>query len=577
MFAGGAALSGDLLFAVFLMIFAALASLSLGLAVVEETLPEGMELPLKPLLRQLSWGVVAAVVGSLAFFILFPRLSWNVASRRVAPGLGATATAGFSDRVRLGGDGSIKRNPRIVLRATLTPDPGLNQLDAYWIGRTYDTFKGDEWTGVGEVKTSTYQVKLRSGVVGPVHQLIELLPSYGSRTLVAMEPPVLLGNATAHSPSGNTRTQLVEVEGEEVRFEVSALGYSYHAYSLPRGAREEELAKNPDRYTPQRDRYLGLPSTLDPRVTALAREVAGDERDPLKIAHRLERYLKSNYGYTLELSGNVEDPLVDFLFVRKQGHCEHFATALAVLLRTLKIPSRVASGFYGGERIGQQYVLRAGDAHAWTQVLLTGRGFVTLDATPEASRPGQPSAFLDWIIRQYETLDGLWRASVVDYSFTDQVGLVRSLVKPPRSTQEGTPEVRLPRTRDLALWLSPIILAVVLYRLRHYRRPSARDRQQGEATALLDDMERMLARAQVSRSSDEGVEEWASRLRREAHPLSPPLDRVTRRYLQARFGNQPLKEGERASLLGTLRKDLTIWREAGAQGHRPGAHPPQGL
>ena len=82
----------------------------------------------------------------------------------------------------------------------------------------------------------------------------------------------------------------------------------------------------------------------------------------------------------------MQDPLADFLFTRKQGHCEHFATALAVMLRTQGFAARVVAGFFGGQRIGDHYVVRAGDAHAWTQLFVPGRGWVTYDATPDASR-----------------------------------------------------------------------------------------------------------------------------------------------------------------------------------------------
>ena len=67
------------------------------------------------------------MLGALAFFILFPRLNWNMAGRRAAPGLGATT--GLADTVRLGGAGTLKSNPRVVLRAHLTPDPGVEQLE----------------------------------------------------------------------------------------------------------------------------------------------------------------------------------------------------------------------------------------------------------------------------------------------------------------------------------------------------------------------------------------------------------------------------------------------------------------
>lgn len=542
MVAGGAALSGELLFAVFLFVFTVLASFALSLAVIDAAAPPGAELPLRPVMRAMSAGLVLTLAGSTAFFVLFPRLSWNVAARRVSPGLGATT--GLADSVRLGGGGgSIKRNPRIVLRATLSPDPGIQSLNAYWIGRTYDTFRGDEWTGSGSARRSVVQVHLRPSGRRLIHQRIELLPAYGSRTLVALEPPVLLGNATAHGPSGSALTRLVELPGTEVRFEDRALGYSYHAYSLSGPATPPDETASPDAA------LLALPPTLDPRIPMLAREVVGTERNPLRAARRLEAHLKAEYRYSLELAGDVEDPLADFLFVRGQGHCEHFATALAVLLRAVGIPSRVASGFFGGERIGDEYVVRAGDAHAWTQALIPGRGFVTLDATPEAHRQGSPSPWLEWLTRQYEALDALWRSGVIDYSFRDQTRLARALVRPPRGAGGSRASLRIPGAGRAAVSLLAGLLVYVL--VRRFARSRGGSRRP-EATALLDDVERLLARAGVRREPGEGIEEVTARLAASEHPLAVPLGRTTRRYLEARFGQRPLREGEHAHLLRTL-------------------------
>ena len=108
-----------------------------------------------------------------------------------------------------------------------------------------------------------------------------------------------------------------------------------------------------------------------------------------RAAQKLASWLQSEYTYTLELGGDVADPLMEFLFVRKAGHCEHFATALTLMLRTQGFQARLATGFFGGERVGDEYLVRAGDAHAWTHVLVPGRGFVTVDATPPAFRASQ--------------------------------------------------------------------------------------------------------------------------------------------------------------------------------------------
>ena len=207
MVAGGAALSGELVFALFLVAYCVLASLSMGLGVVEAAVPAGEPLPVRAAVRPLSTGIVFAVCGAVAFFLLFPRLNWNIAGRRASPGLGATT--GLSDTVRLGGAGTLKANPRVVLRAHVTPDPGLDQMSAYWVARTYDTFDGQEWTSIGATKRSRQRVTLRPGGERSIHQRIELLPAYGSRTLVALETPTRLGNAVAYTSGGSRRTSLM--------------------------------------------------------------------------------------------------------------------------------------------------------------------------------------------------------------------------------------------------------------------------------------------------------------------------------------------------------------------------------
>jgi protein-glutamine gamma-glutamyltransferase len=550
MLAGGAALSGELLFAVCLVAFAALASLAMGLAVVEAAVPEGEPLPVRAVLRPLSVGILFALAGAVAFFILFPRLSWNVGTRRASPGLGQ-ATSGFSDTVRLGGSGTLKSNPRVVLRARLSPDPGTEQLNAYWVGRTYDTFDGQEWMAIGNPsREDRTRVTLRPGAEALVHQKIELLPAYGSRTLIALETPARLGNAVAHTPAGNRRTSLQELGGDELRFTEQALGYTYEVYSVPPGTDTV-----PGRLQPhERDQLLALPDSLDARVEQLARRVVGEEKEPLAAARRLVAWLHEEYAYTLELSGEVEDPVADFLFVRKAGHCEHFATTLTLMLRSLGFQARLATGFFGGERVADEYIVRAGDAHAWTHVLVPGKGFVTVDATPPSFRSNLSQPWLEALVTLYEALEARWRTAVVDYTLRDQMDFVRELVRPPKQRdEEESPRTRLPPPRAWGVALGVGLGVYVAWSLLWRRRPRGR---RLEATRFVDQVERQLARAGVRPREGETLEELSARLVREAHPLAPTLEPLTRRYLEARFGQRPLRPGEASHLLRGLARAL---------------------
>jgi transglutaminase-like putative cysteine protease len=541
---GGAALSGELWFGLCLWVFAVAATLSMGLLVLEGPKPFEGDLPVRPALQRLSFGVTCALLGGVLFFVFFPRLSWNIAGRRATPGLGGTT--GMSDRVRLGGGGDIKTSPRIVLRATITPDPGTAQLDQYWVGRTFDSFDGREWSGRGKARPAAQQVTLERGSVKMIDQQIELLPGYDSRTLVALQTPVMFSNALTMGTSGSQRTALIRIENEEVHFADAANAYLYHAFSLaPSERRKPQELDDVARFT-------HLPP-IDPRVGALAGQVIKGERDPQAAGALLVSYLQREYVYTLELPGEVADPLADFLFERKQGHCEHFATALAVLLRTQGFAARVVAGFFGGERVGDAYVVRAGDAHAWTQVFAPGVGWVTLDATPDSQRGAQPSAVLEWITTAWARLDGLWRSQVVDYTFQDQLDLARSLVRPPRgsasSTEEpGSASARLPPVA----WLAAAAVGLGVFAAARFLSRRRGDRAH-PASNFLDQLERALRKAGIAKLEGEAIEELSARLVGSKHPLGPAVEQATRAYLFARFGGAPVAAAQRARLLAAIR------------------------
>ena len=531
MVAGGAALSGDMLFAVALTAFAFLTMLSLGMSVVERFTGAGEILPAGPVVQQLLIGAACALLGGALLFAGVPRCSWNLAARRAPAGGGSIS--GFSDRVSLSGDGRIKTNPSIVARARIQPDPRTPSLQAYWWGRTFDTFTGIEWQSPAVKRPPRAEIGLPPVSGRHWHQSIELLPAYGAKTLLALQWPVSFAQAIAHTADGDHRVPLTALPGREVRIDGLARSYSYQADSV-------EALEGPETLPPQSPPpdYLQLPDNFDRRIAALARVAAGDTADPVQAAHNLERYLKSNYRYTLELPGAASDPLVDFLFVRKAGHCEQFATALTVMLRTLGIPARLATGFFGGERIGDHYVVRAGDAHAWTQLVLPNAQLVSLDATPEASRPAQPAALIDWLVRAYETLGERWRSSVIDYSLQDQADLAQRL-----AAVKGAPS-----RRNAAFGLAVVAMAILIW----WGFARAKRAPVHQATAMLALAERILARAGVESHDTECIEDIARRLALAQHPLSRPLTRLTRRYLVARFGGQSLLPEESAYLVGRL-------------------------
>ena len=121
--------------------------------------------------------------------------------------------------------------------------------------------------------------------------------------------------------------------------------------------------------------YLKLPA-LDPSHSATRGTDYGFGGQQLRQGRwRWRPIFALTSAYTLQLSRTVpHDPLANFLFERKQGHCEYFASSMAVMLRTLGIPSRVVNGFRTGEfnDLTSQYVVRASNAHSWVEAYFPG-------------------------------------------------------------------------------------------------------------------------------------------------------------------------------------------------------------
>ncbi|HEY2207154.1 MAG TPA: transglutaminaseTgpA domain-containing protein [Pseudonocardia sp.] len=141
--------------------------------------------------------------------------------------------------------------------------------------------------------------------------------------------------------------------------------------------------------------YLDV-NGVDPQITAIARAVTKRAQSPFDKAVALNRYfIDPAFGFRYSLRtapGSSDNALVDFLTRGKRGYCEQFASAMAVLLRTVGVPARVAIGFSAGQQVADYRSIGTGDAHAWVEAYFTGYGWLTFDPTPlQDGRGVQPN------------------------------------------------------------------------------------------------------------------------------------------------------------------------------------------
>lgn len=168
----------------------------------------------------------------------------------------------------------------------------------------------------------------------------------------------------------------------------------------------------------ERVQHLSLVENLTPEVSRLAQEICGNISDPEKKADFITAYLQQNftYGYDYPFRSN-ESALEEFLLKRPPVHCEFFATACALMLRSQGVPTRYINGFVLQEKSlnGNYYVVRLKHAHAWVEAYIPGKGWVTYDPTPPGtlddseSRAGLGNAFLEFA-------SNMWRKFLAFFS-----------------------------------------------------------------------------------------------------------------------------------------------------------------
>ncbi|WP_238933540.1 transglutaminase-like domain-containing protein [Brevibacillus choshinensis] len=147
-----------------------------------------------------------------------------------------------------------------------------------------------------------------------------------------------------------------------------------------------------------KERYLQLPPSLPPRVKELAQNITKDAKTPYEKVRAIENYLRSSGKYKYETKDvpvpkEGQDFVDHFLFDSYRGYCDHFSTSMAVLLRSIDIPTRWVKGFAPGERVGQDeqgnqiMEVRNKDAHSWVEVYFPNHGWVPFEATSTFMSP----------------------------------------------------------------------------------------------------------------------------------------------------------------------------------------------
>ncbi len=361
-----------------------IALLGLLTAVVNAHMPVGRP-PLSQAARTAGWMTLLGAPVMAVLFVLFPRFGplWGL------PGDAMSGRTGLSSQMQVGSIASLVLDESIAMRVKF--DGAVPAAaDMYFRGPVLTTFDGREWRPLQQRLGTRWAPSLPAEAAQlqvqgePFRYEVTLEPSH--------RPWILVLDAAARQPEvpGFDTVMTGELQWLANRPVTDLLRYSAESHTTFRHGPRTVATVLPD--------YLELPAGFNPRTLALAAELRRDPRaagEPGALVQAaVERLRTGNYQYTLDPGVYGQHTADEFWFDRKEGFCEHIASAFVVLIRGMGIPARLVTGYQGGERnaVDGFWVVRQSDAHAWTEVWLSGRGWVRVDPTSVVA-PGRTGSF----------------------------------------------------------------------------------------------------------------------------------------------------------------------------------------
>jgi protein-glutamine gamma-glutamyltransferase len=456
---------------------------------------------------------------ALVVFWLFPRFSvpmWGVPER-------ALTRPGLSDRMTPGDWIDLVADDTPALRATfIGAAPPPSQM--YWRGPVLWDFDGRSWTAV-EWSRSMGRPDTTPGPKR-YEYVLEVEPTERNQ-LVALELPLA-------APPGAQLGRDFSLRSDEPLNGITR----WRMRSAPRTTLANASPRT-DLHPALRRLALRLPAGYNPRTRALAaswRREAGPSSAASDngIVKRSLAWIRTEFAYTLDTPLLGRNTVDEFLFDEKAGFCEHFSGAFVVLMRSAGIPARVVTGYVGGYRnpVGDYWLVRRSDAHAWAEVWLDGRGWVRVDPTAAVAperiydtiadrRPGTLGGFAgltpmfnvgDWMRRS-------WNDFVLGYNAARQRRLLESF---------GVPDL------DSARLIQLFVIATVLAMVGMLWLTTRQERERDPVLRAWHRLERRYRRLGLARAMHEPAAIWVERVVA-TRPQAETLRRLSARFVDWRY------------------------------------------
>ncbi len=484
----------------------------------------------------------------LILFFLFPRLSqplWQMPS-------GASGQTGISDSMTPGDIGNLVLFTEPAFRVKFDEEPPASSK-LYWRGLVFSDFDGLTWSqnelGYRSISATGGEIELQGE---PVRYEL-LMDPHRRNWLYALEMPESMMASGSRMTTEYTWLRRFNLTNK----------LSYRVTSYP----DSVFGKQLDDV--QRRINLRLPDGFNPATLEWVDQMREQFTDNQDFIQMVLRYInQQEYHYTLNPGTMSENTIDDFWLNKQRGFCEHYAGAFVFIMRAAGIPSRVVTGYQGGEMnpYADYMLVRQSDAHAWTEVWLEGQGWVRVDPTA-AIHPSRVEVDLsqDWLQREalfedqapsewgqfspsfiskiglmWDSVNSYWQTEVIDFNAEDQYELL---------TKFGFNFLTM---FDLInIMIAVVAIIFILTTLWILKKKTNLD---SVARAYLK-LNETLSKQQLQRREDEGP--WAHWKRvQETNPtIATELRPVIRQYVQLRYQNKPrMKEKLLANFITRTRQ-----------------------
>ncbi len=541
-------------------------------------------LHVKFFISTLSLTLIAFLM-SFVIFIILPRMQEGYFFR--SGGSTGTAVVGFSEQINLGNFGTVREDHRPVMQVSLPEISDVAQLPnrLYWKGKTYNHYDGTRWSSdeynTELISRRRYDERLWLERARKTEELLEQRVQ-----LESADYEVVFAANALYGIEGQFLSVQYDRFTDNTEVVLDPYAPYYTAYSDILDISEERLRNAAERYPEEiTDFYLQLPQLAE-RVHTLASEIGKDAETPYDTVLTVQNYLLQNYEYSLDVprtSGLM--PVEDFLFVNQAGHCEFYATSMALLLRILNIPTRVVNGFAQGRwnEYGNFFTVRQSDAHSWVEVFFPGHGWLTFDPTPSAAFGETYRQFVEQpgliarIYRYGEHLRSQWNRYIVDYGTRDQARLAlkafytlrrgrgrRHSIR--RSMRQWKDRIESFFThlspRQIALIIGGLVAGLFVFRLvyktlkqLHIRLPGVkwpRWTTRRKVIRFYKTMLHILSKKGFSKAQSVTPGEFADHIRQQAPAYHHAVRHITDVYYAVRYGHLQLRPEELRTIEGLL-------------------------